>query len=164
MKDAEELLHFQTKNKDFFEQFSAGRPAEYYTLEYQQEKIKKWKHHMENDEEYQFGIYYESRLIGSISLFQVMRSYLQSAFIGYFLDKEFNGRGFTTQAVRLLVDHAFDHLHLHRIEAGVMPHNVGSIRVLEKSGFHKEGLAIKNVKINGKWEDHLVLAIINPMD
>ncbi|MDF9767149.1 RimJ/RimL family protein N-acetyltransferase [Bacillus velezensis] len=50
------------------------------------------------------------------------------------------------------------------IEAGVMPHNKASIRVLEKAGFHKEGIARKNVKINGKWEDHQVLAIIHPED
>jgi ribosomal-protein-alanine N-acetyltransferase len=36
-----------------------------------------------------------------------------------------------------------------------------SIRVLEKAGFEKEGIARKNVKINDKWEDHQVLAIIN---
>lgn len=53
---------------------------------------------------------------------------------------------------------------MHRIEAGVMPHNVGSIRVLEKSGFHYEGIARKNVKINGQWADHQELAIINPKD
>ena len=53
---------------------------------------------------------------------------------------------------------------LHRIEAGVMPRNLASIRVLEKAGFHKEGIARKNVKINGKWEDHQLLAVINPND
>jgi ribosomal-protein-alanine N-acetyltransferase len=66
--------------------------------------------------------------------------------------------------VRLIVDYAFEVLKLHRIEAGVMPHNIGSIRVLEKAGFHKEGLSKKNVKINGRWEDHLHFAIVNPND
>ncbi len=83
---------------------------------------------------------------------------------GYFLDEKHNGRGFTTEAVQLIVDYAFAELQLHRIEAGVMPHHSGSMRVLEKAGFHKEGLARKNVKINGRWEDHQVLAIINPED
>ncbi len=46
----------------------------------------------------------------------------------------------------------------------VMPRNLGSIRVLEKAGFHREGIARSNVLINGKWEDHQVLAIINPVD
>ncbi|EHL78567.1 hypothetical protein HMPREF1015_01517 [Bacillus smithii 7_3_47FAA] len=45
-----------------------------------------------------------------------------------------------------------------------MPQNIGSIRVLEKAGFHKEGLSKQNVKINGKWEDHLHFAIVNPND
>jgi [ribosomal protein S5]-alanine N-acetyltransferase len=66
--------------------------------------------------------------------------------------------------VRLVVGYAFEVLKLHRIEAGVMPHNIGSIRVLEKTGFHKEGLSKKNVKINGKWEDHLHFAIVNSND
>jgi ribosomal-protein-alanine N-acetyltransferase len=66
-----------------------------------------------------------------------------------------------TEAVRLVVSYAFNELKLHRLEAGVMPHNIGSIKVLEKSGFHKEGIAKKNVKINGRWEDHQVLAIVN---
>lgn len=42
-----------------------------------------------------------------------------------------------------------------------MPKNGGSIRVLEKAGFEKEGISRKSVKINGAWEDHLILAVIN---
>jgi [ribosomal protein S5]-alanine N-acetyltransferase len=66
-----------------------------------------------------------------------------------------------SEAVRLIVTYAFEELKLHRIEAGVMPHNAGSIKVLLKAGFHKEGIARKNVKIDGTWQDHQVLAIIN---
>ena len=72
-----------------------------------------------------------------------------------------NGRGIMTEAVRLVVSYAFHDLKLHRIEAGVMPHNVASIKVLEKAGFHQEGISRKNVKINGEWQDHVLLAIIN---
>lgn len=80
---------------------------------------------------------------------------------GYYLDLQHNGKGYMTEAVKLIVRFAFEDINLHRIEAGVMPHNIGSISVLEKAGFHKEGIAQKNVKINGKWEDHQVLAIVN---
>ena len=88
----------------------------------------------------------------------------QSCWLGYYLGQEHNGRGYTTEAIRLVLDYAFRDLKLHRIEAGVMPHNAGSIRVLEKVGFEREGLSKKNVRINGEWEDHLHLAIINPDD
>jgi len=166
LSEAEDLLQLQIRNKEFFEKFAMVRPTSFYSLEHQQRLIKKWENDIENDIEYQFGIFHKNtnKLIGIISLFQVIRGSLQSAFIGYFVDKNYNGMGFGTEAVKLIVDYAFKQLNLHRIEAGVMPHNIGSIRVLEKSGFHKEGLAIKNVKINGKWEDHQVLAIINPHD
>lgn len=86
-----------------------------------------------------------------------------SCWLGYYLDREHNGHGYTTEAVRLAVKYTFQVLGFHRIEAGVMPHNTGSIRILQKAGFHSEGLNKKNVLINGRWEDHLHFAIVNPI-
>lgn len=164
-EDAVPLLHLQTDNRPFFEKFSMERNEDFYTVDTQLLRIHTYQEESSNDRSYTFGIFTnEGRLIGTINLFQVLRGSLQSAFIGYFLDEKHNGKGYMTEAVKLLVEYAFKELKLHRIEAGVMPHNIGSIRVLEKSGFHKEGLALKNVKINGKWEDHQVLAVINPND
>jgi ribosomal-protein-alanine N-acetyltransferase len=164
--DAVESLKFQNNNRDFFEKFSMARNSDFYTIEGQAERIKTFIESMQNDQEYYFGIFKndDHTLIGTINLFQVLRGSLQSAFIGYFLDKNQNGKGYMTEAAKLIVEYAFNELKLHRIEAGVMPHNIGSIRVLEKAGFHIEGLAQKNVKINGKWEDHQMLAIVNPND
>lgn len=164
LSDADELLLLQNKNRSFFEKYSMTRPTTYWSLEAQQELIVKWEKNKQKDIEYYFGIYKVNgdKLIGTISLFQVVRGPQQSAIIGYFLDQEHNGNGYTTEAAKLIVNYAFDTLNLHRIEAGVMPHNSGSIRVLEKAGFHQEGIAIKKVKINGIWEDHQMLAIINP--
>ncbi|GEN52722.1 GNAT family N-acetyltransferase [Halobacillus faecis] len=164
--DADQLLHYEKKNRSFFEHFSMMRIDDFYTLEGQNKRLETLHKEKEGDNGYFFGIFQKGtdQLIGTVNLFQVHRGSLQSAFIGYFLDQDFNGRGYTTEAVRLLVAYAFKHLQLHRIEAGVMPHNIASIRVLEKVGFHKEGIAKKNVKINGRWEDHQVLAIINPED
>jgi Acetyltransferases, including N-acetylases of ribosomal proteins len=67
--------------------------------------------------------------------------------ISYYLDSLHNGKGYMTEAAKLAVRFAFSELNLHRIEAGVMPHNIGSMRVLEKVGFHKEGIARKNVNL-----------------
>lgn len=93
-------------------------------------------------------------------LSEVVRGNLQSGWIGYFLDQTYNGKGYMSEAVKVIVQHAFSELGLHRIEAGVMPHNIGSIKVLLKAGFTKEGIARKNVKIDGVWQDHITLAII----
>lgn len=166
LNDAEGCLDFQVRNRAFFEAFAMERPSDFYTLAGQQKLIERKISAAENDTDYYFGIFLKSTgaLIGTMQLFQVLRGSLQSAYIGYFLDKKHNGKGYTTEAAKLLVTFGFEELKLHRIEAGVMPHNIASIRVLEKAGFEKEGIARKNVRINGKWEDHQVLAIINPLD
>ena len=77
------------------------------------------------------------------------------------MDKECNGSGYTTEAVSLAVEFAFNELKLHRVDAGAMLSNIGSMRVLEKVGFHREGIEQKGVKINGQWEDHQIFAIIS---
>ncbi|MFF2755094.1 GNAT family N-acetyltransferase [Psychrobacillus sp. NPDC058041] len=166
LSDAAELLSIEKRNRAFFENYSITHPENYWTLETQKELIEKWEQNTKKDIEYRFGIFKINGdvLIGTIGLFQIFRGPRESALLGYSLDQEHNGKGYTTEATNLVVNYAFEILNLHRIEAGVMPNNIGSIRVLEKAGFHKEGIAKKNVKINGSWEDHQMLAIINPND
>jgi ribosomal-protein-alanine N-acetyltransferase len=64
------------------------------------------------------------------------------------------------EAVATLLPVAFGTLRLHRIEAATMLNNAASIRVLEACGFEREGLARSYLKINGRWEDHLLYARI----
>lgn len=164
--DAAEKLKLEVENRKFFEAYAMTRYSDFYTLPIQKELIEIYAEQKEDDQAYSFGIFENQTnvLVGTISLVQVMRGPLQSAVLGYALDKKHNNRGYTTEAVKLVVAYAFRKLALHRIEAGVMPGNDASIRVLEKAGFHKEGIAVKNVQINGEWRDHQVLAIINPRD
>jgi len=164
--DAEALYDLHMRNKEFFQKYSPIRNNDYYTLEAKREFVKNCEPQRINDEGYYFGIFLKDtdQLIGNISLSHIMRGPSQTCLLGYTLDKEHNGKGYMTDATSLVVEFAFNRLQLHRIEAGVMPHNIGSIRVLEKAGFHKEGIAQKNVKINGKWEDHQMMAIISDKD
>lgn len=59
----------------------------------------------------------------------------------------------------MAVTFAFDEVNLHRVQAAVMPKNVGSIRVLEKAEFQYEGYAEYYLKINGVWEHHNIYSI-----
>jgi [ribosomal protein S5]-alanine N-acetyltransferase len=166
LDDVESMLSFEQENKEFFRDFSPLQKDDFYTIQAQSERVERTKRRMENDEYYAFGVFLNdtNELIGNISLSDVIRGPLQCCYIGYSLSKKYNGRGYTTEAVNLAVEYAFEELKLHRVEAGVMLHNIASMRVLEKAGFHKEGIFLKNVKINGKWEDHQHYAIINPDD
>lgn len=166
LQDAPGKLQLELDNHKFFKEFSVINSEDFYTLLMQQEVIEQSTENRQAGREYNFGIFDNASgtLVGTINLFRIFRGPLQSAMIGYVVDKGHNGRGFATEAIRLAVNYAFKELGLHRIEAGVMPHNAPSIRALEKAGFEQEGIARKNVKINGKWQDHVVMAIINPAD
>jgi ribosomal-protein-alanine N-acetyltransferase len=65
-----------------------------------------------------------------------------------------------TEAVKTLLPFAFGTLRLNRVEAACMPSNAASIRVLESTGFVREGMARGYLKINGQWEDHLLFGTL----
>jgi [ribosomal protein S5]-alanine N-acetyltransferase len=166
ISDAAAVLELQLRNKEFFKKYTTTKNESFYTLKLQEDIIKDNIIKKENDEKYSFGIFTKNsgELIGNVALTEVLRNSLQSCYIGYYLDMRQNGQGYMTEVVKLVVKFAFEDLKLHRIEAGVMPHNIRSMRVLEKAGFQKEGIARKNVKINGVWQDHQVLAIVSEND
>lgn len=161
--DAESLLDLHLKNGEFFQKYSPTFDDDFYTLEAKCKYISNSIKQREEEKGYSFGIYLKEngKLVGDVSLFHIFRDSLQRCLIGYSLDKQYNGRGYTTEAVSLAVKFAFDELHLHRVDAGVMLGNIGSMCVLEKAGFHREGIEQKGVKINGQWEDHQIFAIIS---
>ena len=163
LSDAEDLLKLEVENRDFFQLYSPLKDEKFYTIDGQVERIEKNVLLTKQDSVYSFGIFLtdSKQLIGNVTLSEVARGNYQSCWVGYYLDRKHNGKGYMTKAVKLVVDYGFNELKLHRIEAGVMPHNIRSIKVLEKAGFHKEGIAIENVKINGRWENHQTLAIVN---
>jgi len=67
-------------------------------------------------------------------------------------------QGLMTAAVGAVASFAFGTLRLRRIEAACIPQNIPSIRLLEKSGFSREGYAREYLCINGVWQDHLLYA------
>lgn len=98
------------------------------------------------------------QLLGGLTLSNIRRGVAQAATLGYWVGAPFAGRGVMTAAVRTIAPHAFGPLGLHRLEAACLPSNAASIRVLEKVGFVREGLARRYLKIDGRWQDHVLFA------
>lgn len=102
----------------------------------------------------------DDRLVGGLSLSNVRRGVTQAAVLGYWLGLPYVRQGYMTAAVAAAASYAFEDLHLHRLEAATMPNNAASIRVLERNGFTREGIARRLLKINGAWEDHVLHALV----
>lgn len=129
-------------------------------------RLKRYQHEARNDQGYSFFVLDPAgrTLLGGISLSGVRRGASQTASVGYWMGAPFCGNGHATAALRRICDYAFAELALHRLEAASMPSNAASLRVLEKAGFEREGLARRYLKINGAWEDHVLLARIGGED
>jgi ribosomal-protein-alanine N-acetyltransferase len=98
-------------------------------------------------------------LVGGVTLSNIRRRAAQFGTLGYWMGEQFAGKGLMTEAVRLVVAHAFDQLLLHRVHAAFLPHNMASRRVLEKNGFREEGYAENYLQIDGKWADHVLFGL-----
>ncbi|HZA19149.1 MAG TPA: GNAT family protein [Pseudonocardiaceae bacterium] len=107
-----------------------------------------------------FGITLDGQLAGQLTLGNVVRGSLRSAWVGYWVESTVAGGGVATAAVALAVDHAFGPVGLHRVEATVRPENVASLRVLAKLGFRDEGLLRRYLEVDGAWRDHQLLALL----
>jgi [ribosomal protein S5]-alanine N-acetyltransferase len=103
-------------------------------------------------------------LLGGITLSNVRRGACQSATLGYWIGAPYRGQGKMQDAVRTIVPFAFRKLLLHRVEAACMVANAASIRVLEKTGFRREGVLRQYLKINGNWEDHVLMSRVDLAD
>jgi ribosomal-protein-alanine N-acetyltransferase len=99
-------------------------------------------------------------MIGKCILFQFSQDN-HRAEIGFILNRSYWRQGLMHQALQAVVEFAFTTLKLHRIEADVDPENAGSLGVLEKLGFEREGLFRDRWLLSGEWVDSVMLGRIN---
>jgi ribosomal-protein-alanine N-acetyltransferase len=104
----------------------------------------------------------DGTLVGFFNLNEIVRGAFECAFAGWSVSSPLQRRGYASEGVTGLLDLAFSPpphgLGLHRVQANVMPHNLASLRVAEKCGLRREGLALRYLHIAGTWADHLMLA------
>jgi ribosomal-protein-alanine N-acetyltransferase len=96
----------------------------------------------------------DGAIVGFLNLGEIIRGPLQQAFIGYGGVAGHGGQGYMTDAMHLVLRHAFVTLGLHRIEANIQPGNLPSIALARRCGYEQEGFSPKYLKINGRWRDH----------
>jgi ribosomal-protein-alanine N-acetyltransferase len=108
---------------------------------------------------YGFGIFVEGRLAGEITLSSIQRGPFQNAFVGYWIDQALAGNGLAPEATVVVLRFAFEELALHRIEVAIVPRNRSSRRVVEKLELREEGIALRYLEIDGRWEDHVRYAV-----
>ena len=98
-------------------------------------------------------------LVGDVVLQWTSRRHLGGE-IGFIVHPDHQGRGYATEASRVLLRLAFEDLGLHRVIGRVEARNIASARVLEKLGMRREAHLIENEHVKGEWQSELVYAML----
>ena len=163
MDDFEEWAALRETSRDFLTPWEPTWPVDDLTRAAFRRRVKRYAEDLRTDQGYAFLIMRSSdgALCGGLTLANIRRGVAQAGSLGYWTGLPFVRQGYMTAAVRAIIPFAFMSLRLHRLEAACIPTNTGSIRLLEKTGFEREGYAREYLCINGIWQDHLLYGRLN---
>jgi [ribosomal protein S5]-alanine N-acetyltransferase len=164
LADVQEIIRYYGENRDHLQPFSPAFAPDFLDEHVWVEQVRVRLGELAEGESFRAFLFARpspQRIVGNLNLTQVHRGALMSCVLGYNLASDEQGNGFMTEAVAAAVRFAFRTWRLHRVAASYMPHNTRSAAVLSRCGFQVEGQASDYLLINGRWEDHVLTAIVN---
>ena len=150
-------------SREFLAPWEPTWPADDLSRSAFRRRIRRYAEDLRTDQGYAFLIIRsaDDALVGGLTLANIRRGVAQAGSLGYWMGQPHARHGYMTAAVRAVIPFAFATLRLHRLEAACIPTNTGSIRLLENTGFVREGYARDYLCINGIWQDHLLYGRLN---
>ena len=160
---AAQSLRFYEDDRELFERYEPTRPNNFYTENYHRYLLNyEYNRILRGDlmRYYFFPKDDADRIIGTVSLRNIVHGAYEKCEIGYKLSGDYQGQGYAREGIACVLQIAFEELGLRRIEAYCMPENASSIRLLESLHFQPEGRLRQYVQINGRYEDHLLYSLL----
>lgn len=159
--DWEDWASLRGRSRNFLEPWEPSWPADALSRLSYRSRVARYAEDWRSDQAYNFFVFsHDDALVGGIGLSNVRRGVSETASLGYWVGEPFARQGFMTAALPLVLDFSFDRLRLHRVEAACLPTNLPSRALLTRVGFQQEGYARQYLCIAGKWQDHLLFAIL----
>ncbi|MBY0573272.1 MAG: GNAT family N-acetyltransferase [Undibacterium sp.] len=161
--DAAAVLAFELANRQHFEQYIATRGDNYYHLAHVKTSLEQAyaAAHLAQQKEYHYLAWLGEQVVGRVALRAVEREQYFKASVGYRFSAQHQGKGYASAALNYVAQQAFEHLHLHRLEAVVIASNGASQQVLRKCGFTQYGHAHSAVLQNKEWCDLYLFERLN---
>lgn len=158
--DAARLSEAYLRNRDHLAPWEPSRTEVFFTPGHQLKVIADKLAQHAVGQEMPWVLLSGERIIGAVTLTGIVRGPFLSANLGYWVDRDVNGRGIGSAAVHFAVEQARTALGLHRIQAATLVHNKASRRILLRAGFQEIGVAPHYLNIAGSWQDHLLHQLI----
>lgn len=163
LSDYPQWAFLRAESRAFLAPWEPVWPADELSRLSYRRRIRRYQREIRDGTGYPFFVFSADggALLGGLTLSHIQRGVTQSCSLGYWMGLRYAGQGYMTAAVRAVVGFCFDNLRLHRVEAACLPHNAPSVRLLERVGFTREGYARRYLCIDGRWQDHLLYAIVS---
>ena len=163
MSDFPQWSELRERSRTFLTPWDPIWPSDDLTRSGFRRRLRRYTEDIAEDRAYPFVVVREddNAIVGGVTLANVRRGIVQAGTIGYWIGQPFVGKGYMTSALRVLLPTLFGELNLHRVEAACIPSNLASVKVLEKCGFAREGLARRYLCINGVWQDHYLYGLLD---
>jgi ribosomal-protein-alanine N-acetyltransferase len=161
--DRDEFVRMYAITWPFWEPWMPARKAEEtFDLMFQQTLERTERELSQDTGRLLAGFTASGELAGIFALFNIVRGVFHNAHCGWRVVEPLTKKGYGMEGLTAMLGLAFgsepEGLALHRVQANVMPENVASVRLAEKAGFRREGLARNYLRINGAWRDHILFA------
>ncbi|MBW2971082.1 GNAT family N-acetyltransferase [Candidatus Woesearchaeota archaeon] len=152
------FIYEHAKDKEISKYTQVPHP---YTIEHAKKFINETQKKMRERTDYSFGIELKEtkEIIGMMSLMKVDWANM-NAEVGYWLGKSYWRKGYTYEALKMLIDFGFDDLKIHRLWARVIQPNISSAGLLRKAGFKQEGVQSKAIYRENKYWDMLMFGLV----
>lgn len=161
---AQQVLDYFIRNKEHLAPTDPPHPAGFHTLGFWEERIARSRMESTDESAFRFVLKLptdDKRIVGTVNLTQVFKGPFQACYLGYGIDRDHEGKGLMTEALKLVIGFAFGKLNLHRIMANHLVENTRSAALLKKLGFQQEGIAKEYLYISGAWKDHVLNSLTN---
>jgi [ribosomal protein S5]-alanine N-acetyltransferase len=154
LDDVSALADAQVLSREHLRPWEPNRDEEWFTPAGQEKRLVGHLERYKNGQVVPWVMAQGDRIVGQITVTNIVPGPFRSASLGYWLAVDMVGRGLATRAVETVADIADTELKLHRLEASTLTNNVASQRVLLRTGFHQIGSAPTYLHIAGAWRDH----------
>ncbi|WP_030738323.1 GNAT family N-acetyltransferase [Streptomyces sp. NRRL S-31] len=152
--DAEALCFAYRANREYLAPWEPHRPDSFFTADGQAERITERLRECAQRRSVPWVLDSAGTIVGTVTLSGMTFGPFCSAYLGYWVAADRQGRGLAGASVARVCHVARDTIGLHRLEATTLLDNAPSQRVLEKNGFELIGTAPRYLHINGRWRDH----------
>lgn len=160
-QDAKRISELVNKNRAEFKLYFSWCQQEE-SLAAAQAVIKKNHQRLVEGTMYAFAIFYDEQIVGMIDLHEINQGQ-KAAKTGYWLDRDFRGRGIITESEAALIKFAFSKLRLHRLVLEAQTRNKASQAVAKRLNFNFEGIKKESDLIDGEFFDMAVYSKINSL-